>query len=52
MSFIVKMVGKSVLEKHIAKYEPADPVYEEYVGDDGKKHTRKVQSDLIVAVSD
>jgi len=41
MSFILKIVGKSVVEKHLAKYEPADPVYEEYVDEDGKKHTRK-----------
>jgi len=38
---IMKKAGLTVFEKHMKNYEPADPLYEEYVDNKGKTRRRK-----------
>jgi len=38
---IAKKVGLKLFEKHLEQYTPADPLYEEYTDEKGKKKRRK-----------
>ncbi|KAJ7216615.1 hypothetical protein GGX14DRAFT_605516 [Mycena pura] len=40
-STILNKAGKSLFEKHLQQYTPADPLYEEYTDDKGKKRRRR-----------
>ncbi|KIM32928.1 hypothetical protein M408DRAFT_62500 [Serendipita vermifera MAFF 305830] len=40
-SKLAKKAGLKVFEKHLEQYTPADPLYEEYIDDKGKKQRRK-----------
>lgn len=42
-SSLAKWAGGKVFEKHLKRYEPADPVYETYVDDNGREKRRKVR---------
>ncbi|QRV90146.1 hypothetical protein RhiJN_18164 [Ceratobasidium sp. AG-Ba] len=41
MTSIAKKAGLKVFEKHLDNYTPADPLYEEYTDDRGRKKRRK-----------
>ncbi|KAF4609757.1 hypothetical protein D9613_012034 [Agrocybe pediades] len=41
MSAVLGKAGKKLFEKHLEKYAPADPLYEEYTTDNGKTKKRK-----------
>ncbi|KAL0573236.1 hypothetical protein V5O48_008724 [Marasmius crinis-equi] len=41
MSQLLGKAGKSLFERHLEQYSPADPLYEEYTNDQGKKKRRK-----------
>ncbi|KAJ8072021.1 hypothetical protein AAF712_009639 [Marasmius tenuissimus] len=41
MSKLLGKAGKALFEKHLEQYAPADPLYEEYTTDKGKKKRRK-----------
>lgn len=38
-----KWAGRTIFEKHLKQYEPADPVYETYTDDNGRQKRRKVR---------
>jgi hypothetical protein len=43
-NYIAKTVGKGLFEQHLNNYQPADPLYEEYVDKKGRTRRRKVRS--------
>ena len=43
MASVAKWAGRKLFEKHLANYEPADPVYETYTDDNGRQKRRKVR---------
>jgi hypothetical protein len=40
---IAKKAGLKLFEKHLQRYEPADPLYEIYTDDSGRQKRRKVR---------
>jgi hypothetical protein len=46
-SKLLNKAGKALFEKHLDKYTPADPMYEEYVDAKGKKRRRRVSALLL-----
>jgi hypothetical protein len=41
-SGLARKAGLKLFEKHLEQYTPADPLYEEYTDEKGKKKRRKV----------
>jgi len=48
MSAILGKAGKTLFEKHLEKYSPADPLYEYYTNDKGKQKRRKVNVVMLI----
>ena len=46
-STILNKAGKKLFEAHMEKYAPADPLYEYYIDDRGKKRKRRVRYILL-----
>jgi hypothetical protein len=44
---MAQKAGLKLFEKHMEQYAPADPYYEEWTDEKGKKQRRKVSSSLF-----
>ncbi|KAJ7135395.1 hypothetical protein C8R43DRAFT_1089458 [Mycena crocata] len=52
MSQLLGKAGKALFEKHLEQYAPADPMYEEYTDDRGKKRRRRREVPLGLSKRD
>ena len=50
-SALARKAGLKLFEKHLQKYEPRDPVYENYVDDRGRQNRRRVSPFFLFIVS-